>query len=101
MEYTHLGRSGLSVSRLCLGTMNFGMETEEADSFGIMDAAHEHGINYFDTANRYGGKTGPGGTESIIGRWFAKAAVDARRRCSPPSSTARWTSGRTTRASPR
>jgi aryl-alcohol dehydrogenase-like predicted oxidoreductase len=72
MEYTHLGRSGLTVSRLCLGTMNFGMETEEADSFAIMDAAHEHGINYFDTANRYGGKTGPGGTESILGRWFAQ-----------------------------
>ena len=72
MEYTHLGRSGLTVSRLCLGTMNFGMETEEADSFRIMDAAHEHGINYFDTANRYGGKTGYGGTESILGRWFAQ-----------------------------
>ena len=72
MEYTHLGRSGLTVSRLCLGTMNFGMETEEADSFAIMDAAHEHGINYFDTANRYGGKTGYGGTESILGRWFAQ-----------------------------
>jgi aryl-alcohol dehydrogenase-like predicted oxidoreductase len=72
MEYTHLGRSGLTVSRLCLGTMNFGMETEEADSFRIMDAAHEYGINYFDTANRYGGKTGHGGTESILGRWFAQ-----------------------------
>jgi aryl-alcohol dehydrogenase-like predicted oxidoreductase len=72
MEFTHLGRSGLTVSRLCLGTMNFGMETEEADSHAIMDAAHEYGINYFDTANRYGGKTGPGGTEKIIGNWFAK-----------------------------
>jgi aryl-alcohol dehydrogenase-like predicted oxidoreductase len=72
MKYTHLGRSGLTVSRLVLGTMNFGMETEEADSHAIMDAAHDAGINFFDTANRYGGKTGPGGTESIIGRWFAK-----------------------------
>ena len=72
MEYTHLGRSGLSVSRLVLGTMNFGMEAEEADSHAIMDAAHDAGINFFDTANRYGGKTGPGGTESIIGRWFAQ-----------------------------
>ena len=72
MEYTHLGRSGLTVSRLCHGTMNFGMETEEADSFAIMDAAHEHGINYFDTANRYGGRTGFGGTESILGRWFTQ-----------------------------
>ena len=72
MQYTHLGRSGLSVSRLVLGTMNFGMETEEADSFRIMDAAHAAGLNFFDTANRYGGKTGPGGTEKILGRWFAQ-----------------------------
>jgi aryl-alcohol dehydrogenase-like predicted oxidoreductase len=72
MEYTHLGRSGLTVSRLCLGTMNFGSETEEPESFGIMDAAHDAGINFFDTANRYGGKSGPGGTESLIGRWFAQ-----------------------------
>ena len=71
MEYTHLGRSGLKVSRLCLGTMNFGPHTEEADSHAIMDAAHEHGINYFDTANRYGGSLGPGATEELLGRWFA------------------------------
>jgi aryl-alcohol dehydrogenase-like predicted oxidoreductase len=72
MEYTNLGRSGLSVSRLVLGTMNFGPETSEEDSFAIMDAAHEHGINFFDTANMYGGKRGEGITESIIGRWFAQ-----------------------------
>jgi NDP-hexose 2,3-enoyl reductase len=71
MEYTHLGRSGLSVSRLCLGTMNFGPETDEADSHAIMDRAHEHGINFFDTANVYGWQQGEGITEQIIGRWFA------------------------------
>src|ERR671917_535125 len=71
MDYTHLGHSGLSVSRLCLGTMNFGPQTSEADSHAIMDAAHDHGINFFDTANRYGGDLGAGATESIIGRWFA------------------------------
>jgi aryl-alcohol dehydrogenase-like predicted oxidoreductase len=71
MEYTQLGRTGLSVSRLCLGTMNFGPETTEPDSFTIMDAAHEHGINFFDTANVYGWKKGEGVTEQIIGRWFA------------------------------
>ncbi|MGH3783670.1 MAG: aldo/keto reductase [Pseudonocardiaceae bacterium] len=71
MEYTQLGRSGLSVSRLCLGTMNFGPETSEADSHAIMDRAHEHGINFFDTANVYGWKKGEGFTEQIIGRWFA------------------------------
>ena len=54
MQYIHLGRSGMKVSRLCLGTMNFGPETSEADSFLIMDRALELGINFFDTANVYG-----------------------------------------------
>jgi NDP-hexose 2,3-enoyl reductase len=72
MEYTHLGRSGLSVSRLCLGTMNFGPETDEATSHQIMDAALDSGLNFFDTANVYGWKKGEGITEQIIGRWFAQ-----------------------------
>lgn len=72
MKYVHLGRSGLKVSRLCLGTMNFGPETTEADSFSIMDRALELGINFFDTANVYGRETGEGITEQIIGRWFAQ-----------------------------
>jgi aryl-alcohol dehydrogenase-like predicted oxidoreductase len=72
MDYTHLGRSGLSVSRLCLGTMNFGPETTEEDSLGIMDRALELGINFFDTANVYGWKKGEGVTEQIVGRWFAQ-----------------------------
>lgn len=72
MEYTHLGRSGLKVSRLVLGTMNFGPQTETADSHSIMDAALEHGINYFDTANVYGGHLGRGITEQIVGDWFAQ-----------------------------
>src|SRR5690606_25862011 len=70
MEYTNLGRTGLSVSRLCLGTMNFGPKTTESDSYAIMDRALEHGINFFDTANVYGWKLGEGVTENIIGRWF-------------------------------
>ena len=72
MEYTQLGRTGLKVSRLCLGTMNFGPQTNELDSFAIMDKALELGINFFDTANVYGWKTGEGVTEQIIGRWFAQ-----------------------------
>jgi NDP-hexose 2,3-enoyl reductase len=72
MEYTNLGRTGLLVSRLCLGTMNFGPKTSEEDSYAIMDRALEHGINFFDTANVYGWKTGEGVTEQIIGRWFAQ-----------------------------
>ena len=72
MEHTHLGRTGLQVSRLCLGTMNFGPETTEEDSFTIMDRALEEGINFFDTANVYGWKKGEGVTENILGRWFAQ-----------------------------
>ncbi len=72
MEFTQLGRTGLKVSRLCLGTMNFGPHTSEADSFAIMDKALELGINFFDTANVYGWKTGEGVTEKIIGKWFAQ-----------------------------
>jgi len=71
MEFTQLGRTGLKVSRLCLGTMNFGPQTEEKDSFAVMDKALELGINFFDTANVYGRKTGEGVTEQIVGRWFA------------------------------
>ena len=72
MEYTNLGRTGLKVSRLCLGTMNFGPETGEDKSHSIMDRALELGINFFDTANVYGWELGEGITEQIIGRWFAK-----------------------------
>ena len=72
MEYTNLGRTGLSVSRLCLGTMNFGPKTTEPDSFAIMDRALEHGINFFDTANVYGWTMGEGITEQIVGRWLAQ-----------------------------
>ena len=77
MDYTHLGRSGVSVSRLCLGTMNFGAITSEADAHAIMDAAHEHGINFFDTSNTYGQPRAEGVTESVVGRWMA--AGSARR----------------------
>jgi aryl-alcohol dehydrogenase-like predicted oxidoreductase len=84
MKYTHLGWTGLSVSRLCLGTMNFGPLTDEPTSFAIMDRAHETGVNFFDTANVYGRRQSPPGqaaktdeshagwTEEIVGRWFAQ-----------------------------
>lgn len=91
MEYVKLGRSGLWVSRLCLGTMNFGSATEEKDAFAIMDAAVDAGINFFDTANNYGFLTGDQGiTETIIGKWFAqgggrreKVVLTPRLGCSP------------------
>ena len=77
MDYVNLGRTGLQVSPLCLGTMNFGPETSEADSYALMDEALELGINFFDTANVYGWKRGEGVTEQIIGRWLAQG--DGRR----------------------
>lgn len=79
MNYVHLGRTGLKVSRLCLGTMNFGPLTTEADSFAIMDSALEHGINFFDTANVYGWKTGEGVTEQIVGRWLDQGGARRER----------------------
>jgi len=72
MSYVHLGRSGVKVSRLCLGTMNFGPQTSESDSFAVMDRALELGVNFFDTANVYGWKLGEGWTERIVGRWLAQ-----------------------------
>jgi len=72
MRYTRLGRTGLRVSRLCLGTMNFGPETDEPTSFAIMDSALEAGVNFFDSANVYGRSKGRGATEEIVGRWFAQ-----------------------------
>ena len=79
MRYTHLGRTGLVVSRLALGTMNFGHVTDEAASHAIMDRAVEAGINLFDTADVYDGPQTPdipkgyGISEEIIGRWLEKS----------------------------
>ncbi|MDM9384638.1 aldo/keto reductase [Chlorogloeopsis sp. ULAP01] len=79
MQYKHIGRTGLLVSRLALGTMNFGMVTDESTSFEIMDEALETGINFIDTADVYGGPQSPdmeqgyGISEEIIGRWLAQS----------------------------
>ncbi len=72
MQYVQLGRSGLSVSRIVLGTLNFGPEISEPDAHVLMDHAHDKGVNFFDTSNVYGWKTGEGWTEQIIGRWLAQ-----------------------------
>src|SRR5829696_7476231 len=78
MQYTKLGKSGLKVSRLCLGTMNFGPFADQTESHRVMDRALDLGIDFFDTANVYGyrmdqwgtlPKEGP--TEQIIGNWVA------------------------------
>jgi len=79
MDHARLGRTGLKVSRLCLGTMNFGPLTTEPESFAIMDRALELGIDFFDTADVYGWRTGEGVTEQIVGRWLAQGG-DRRER---------------------
>jgi aryl-alcohol dehydrogenase-like predicted oxidoreductase len=72
MEYRRLGKNGVWVSPLCLGTMNFGWHTSEKDSHALMDKALELGINFFDTADVYGWAVARGTTEEIIGRWLAQ-----------------------------
>ena len=70
MKYENLGKSNMAVSRVCLGTMHFGSRTSEEDSFAIMDRALEMGINFWDTADVYGGGGNRGGSEAIIGKYF-------------------------------
>lgn len=72
MQYTRLGRTALEVSRLCLGTLNFGVNTPRDESFAMMDRALSHGVNFFDTANHYGWQVHKGMTEELIGEWFAR-----------------------------
>lgn len=79
MQYTKLGKSNLTVSKVCLGSMHFGSRTSEAESFRIMDKALEMGINFFDTANVYGGAGNKGGSETIIGKWFQQNSTNRDR----------------------
>lgn len=72
MQYTHLGRTGLRVSRLCLGTLNLGVRADSDESHRILDKALDHGVNFLDTANLYGWQKHKGFTEEFLGSWFAK-----------------------------
>lgn len=72
MHYRQLGRSALRVSQLCLGTMNFGPQTPEAESYAILSEALAAGVNFIDTADQYGGRLGVGATEALLGRWLAQ-----------------------------
>jgi 1-deoxyxylulose-5-phosphate synthase len=97
MRYTHLGRTGLTVSRLCLGTMTFGFQCDEDTSRAILDHAYDAGITFIDTADAYPlGATGDyGRTEEIIGRWMAgrRDRVVLATKCHYPTGPARWDSG--------
>ena len=73
MEHTNLGRTGLLVSRVCLGTMTFGLQCDEPTSRSILDAAAERGVTFLDAADVYplgGGLDTVGRTEEIVGRWL-------------------------------
>ena len=98
MNHRKLGRTGLKVSPLCLGTMNFGPLTKRSDAFVIMDRALELGINFFDTANVYGQHKGAGATETIVGNWFAKGASSSARLFGMTGSSTMRTPGRAARA---
>ncbi|MCP5024665.1 MAG: aldo/keto reductase [Actinomycetia bacterium] len=98
MEHVQLGRTGLPVSRLCLGTMTFGLQCDEAESFAILDAAAEAGITFLDTADVYplgGDRTTVGRTEEIVGRWLAGHRDDyiVATKCVGPMSGRRWDRG--------
>jgi 1-deoxyxylulose-5-phosphate synthase len=98
MHYTQLGRTGLSVSRLCLGTMTFGYQSDEATSVAIMDKAFDAGITFFDTADAYPLGAPPellGATEEIVGRWLQgrRDRVILATKCFYPSGPARWDQG--------
>src|SRR5512136_2844601 len=78
MEYRNLGRTGLKVSELCLGSMQFGWTAEEALSIEILEAAYRAGVNFIDTADVYSRwvEGNPGGVaETIIGKWIKKSAI--------------------------
>ena len=98
MQYTRFGRTGLQVSRLCLGTMTFGGQVDERASFAIMDAALDAGITFFDTADMYppvGGPERQGLTEEIIGRWLVGRRDDVilATKCFFPTGRRRWEMG--------
>lgn len=80
MQYRYIGKTGLRVSPICLGTMTFGTQADEKSAFEIMDKAYESGVNFFDTAELYpvppsGEKAGD--TESIVGRWLKDKPRDS------------------------
>ncbi len=97
MRYTHLGRTGLAVSRLCLGTMTFGFQCDEDSSRAILDKAAEGGITFIDTADVYplGDFTIAGRTEEIIGAWMAgrRDRFILATKCHYPTGPDRWDAG--------
>lgn len=98
MQHVRFGPTGLHVSRLCLGTMTFGLQCDEQTSFAILDAAAGHGITFLDTANAYplGGKVEDmGRTEEILGKWLKgkREQFIVATKCSGKMGNAPWQQG--------
>jgi aryl-alcohol dehydrogenase (NADP+) len=101
MQYTHLGASGLTVSRVCLGTMTFGSQCDLEQSLAIMDHAFDRGVTFIDTADVYpmANEDGrlSGTTEEIIGHWLAsrgrRREIILASKCFAPMSKNRWDRG--------
>ena len=102
MQHVRLGRTGLQVSRICLGTMTFGLQVDEPSSFAILDHAAEKGITFLDTADAYplgGDLTTAGRTEEIVGKWM-KGKRDqyvVATKCFAPMGRNRWDMGNSRR----
>ncbi len=102
MQHAHLGRTGLQVSRLCLGTMTFGFQSDEETSIAVLDRAAEGGVTFLDTADVYplgGDLTTTGRTEEILGRWLAgkREQFVLATKCFGPMGTRRWDMGNSRR----
>jgi aryl-alcohol dehydrogenase-like predicted oxidoreductase len=98
MDHVRFGRTGLKVSRLCLGTMTFGYQCDREQSFEIMDAAEASGITFFDTADVYPLGASPdlfGRTEELIGEWMAskRDRFIVATKCHFPTGPMAWNSG--------
>ena len=98
MEHTRLGRTGLQVSRLCLGTMTFGLQRDEPTAVAILDRAAEGGIDFLDTSDAYplgGDLTTRGVTEEILGRWLQgkRDRFIVATKCFAPTGPARFDAG--------
>jgi aryl-alcohol dehydrogenase-like predicted oxidoreductase len=102
MQHTRLGRTGLNVSRICLGTMTFGLQCDEPTSTAILDRAADLGITFIDTADVYplgGDLTTAGRTEEIVGRWLKgkREQYVVATKCFAPMGTRPWDMGNSRR----
>jgi len=102
VQHVRLGRTGLNVSRICLGTMTFGLQVNEPNSFAILDAAADKGITFIDTADAYplgGDLTTAGRTEEIVGKWLQGKRDDyvVATKCFAPMGKRPWNMGNSRR----